>query len=49
MSTSQDSGDFISTHAGVGGGWLLILTSVQKMIVLVSGGRQRNLVLASVE
>ena len=28
---------------------LLILTSVQKMIVRVSGGRSHNLVLASVE
>ena len=52
MSTISN-GDFISTCAGVGGGWRrivnIIITSVQEMIVRVSGGRPHNLVLASVE
>ena len=51
MSTIQGNCDFISTCAGMGGDGeeLLILTSVQEMIVQVSGGRPHNLVLASVE
>ena len=48
ISTIQCSSDFISTCAGAGEE-LLILTSVQEMIVRVSGGRPHNLVLASVE
>jgi len=44
-------GNFISTCAGVGedGEELLRLASVLEMIVQVNGGRQRTLVLASVE
>ena len=54
ISTFTISGDFISTilHVLVGeedGGELLMLTSVQEMIVRVSGVRPHNLVLASLE
>ena len=42
--------DFITTCAGVGGRWRRIVnTSVQEIIVQVSGGNPHNLMLASVE
>ena len=51
MTAITANGDFISTCAGVeeDGEELLILTSVQEMIVRVSGGRPYILMLASVE